>query len=84
MKELFQWLADEIAEIFNIFFDAIYNGFAALIALIPVPGFFADATTLMGQLPNDVMYWIYLFQVPFGLSIAVSAYSIRFAIRRIT
>lgn len=83
MGGIIEWLAEELRRILTNLLDAILDGIVALLSLIPVPQAFTDASTLMQSLPNDLMYFIYLFQVPYGLTLVTGAYAARFAIRRI-
>jgi hypothetical protein len=83
MSDFFEWLANEIAAIISGIIDSFYNGLVAVLALIPVPDAFTNAATLMAQVPESVMYFIYLFQIPYGLTVLIPAMSARFLIRRI-
>ena len=79
----YEWLIDEIKFLFIAFTDSILSGCAALIKAIPAPDFMANATTLSSGLTADLLYFTTMFQVPFGLSVCVAAYSLRFILRRI-
>lgn len=42
-----------------------------------------DLNSLFGQLPENIWYFLNLFQIPMGISLLISAMISRFAIRRI-
>ncbi len=58
-----------------------FEGIANLFDAIPVPDFLINAHNF--TLTDDILFYTSLFQVPAGLAIIVSAYVIRFLIRRI-
>ncbi|MES9872661.1 MAG: hypothetical protein ABW146_06105 [Candidatus Sedimenticola sp. 6PFRAG7] len=76
LKELFEWLGQKI-------FESIMDAAAKLIENIPVPSFFNTASAKIGQLGADVGYWIGPFELDFGVGVILTAYTLRFILRRI-
>lgn len=75
------WLATELKELFKWIMVQILNAVAAFIEWIPVPDFLQNIGNF--QLPDTVIYFTTLFQVPEGMAIMVSAYTLRFFLRRL-
>jgi hypothetical protein len=61
----------------------IMTGLAAVLSLIPVPAFLTNAGGVMGAMPPGVAYLAQAFEIPAGVAILISAYTIRFFIRRL-
>lgn len=62
-------------------FEQLLTGFVFVLELIPVPSYMTNATSL--TLPEGVVYFIHVFELPFGAGIMASAWSLRFVIRRL-
>ena len=74
-------IVTEIKLLFIYLFEQILSGFTAFFALIPVPDFLNDVGSF--SLPPSMIYFTDLFMVPEGIAIIVSAYTLRFLIKRI-
>jgi hypothetical protein len=61
----------------------ILDKLAGLIESIPVPEFFSQANSALASIPSEVGYFIEPMNFGVGLSMIISAYIIRFIIRRI-
>jgi hypothetical protein len=72
----FDWLIQEVVQL-------VLAGLAAVLALIPVPSWLMGAAGVMGAMPPGVAFVANAFMLPQGLAIIISAYTIRFVIRRI-
>ena len=77
------WFVDEIKLIFVFLLDAVFQGALSLIEAIPAPDFLLNASSLSLSLPSQVLFFTTLFKLPQGVSLVVSAYILRFAVRRI-
>lgn len=75
------WLSDELKALVLWAYDAILQSLVELIDLIPVPDFLADMETI--TIPGTVAWAVEPLQLEFGISVCVSAYIARFAVRRI-
>ena len=64
-------------------FELMMSALADLLSAIPVPAFILDMPTLFASVPAGITWGFWLFNVGFGVSITVSAYVLRFLIRRI-
>jgi len=72
----FQWLA---VKVFTLIFDAL----VAVLSLIPVPEWLSSISGNISGLSGGILFFIEPFQLGTGLSWIVSAYLLRFLIRRI-
>jgi len=61
--------------------DAILSGLASLIELIPAPDFLTNTGTI--AIPESIAWAASAFQLDYGLTVIVSAYTLRFILRRI-
>lgn len=75
------WLVEEIKSLFVWAWLKILGVVASFIEWLPVPDFLQNISSF--QLPDTVIYFTTLFQVPAGMAIIVSAYLSRFILRRI-
>ena len=75
------WLIAEIKLLFVYLYEGILNGLLGALNAIPVPDFLQSIGSL--SLPPSVIYFSNAFQLPVGISIVVSAYILRFLIRRL-
>lgn len=74
--DFFQWLAVKLCV---LVFDAII----AVLNLIPVPAWLGEISGNIGSLPSGVLFFIGPFQFGTGMAWVVSAYLLRFLIRRL-
>lgn len=74
------WLVNEIRLIFVGIYSSILDSIAGLFSSIPTPNFLLAAVP---ELPPSIMYFADLFMIHYGLSAMVSAYILRFLVRRI-
>lgn len=75
------WLIDEFKLLFVWIYNGLLSGLAAVFEAIPAPSFLLNVSSY--SLPDSVLYFTTLFQMPAGVAIMVSAYSARFILRRI-
>jgi len=64
-------------------FELLMVGLAELVNAIPVPDWVNDASGLFSGLPAGVAWGFYIFNFAFGLGVIISAYVLRFIIRRL-
>jgi hypothetical protein len=83
LKMILDWLLGFIdwigIELSKIFLAAL----AAIINAIPVPSWMANAGGAVANIPPGVAYFVQSMQISTGATIMVSAYIIRFVIRRL-
>ena len=77
------WLVNLLLWLPRKLFSQLGEGFVELISSIPVPDFVSQADYAFASLPSGVVYAISFFRVPEGLAMIISAYILRFIIRRI-
>lgn len=89
-QRLFDWLNDafdSIIEFFKLFpewiFEHLVDDFIAFFNAIPVPDFFAMAANAFGNIPDSVVYFAQPFHIGTGISMILTAYFLRFVIRRL-
>jgi hypothetical protein len=83
LKDFAQWLYDVLMWLPRWTVDQVLSGLAALIQAIPVPSFINDFMTSAASLSGDVVWWLDLLQVQWGLSCMTTALIARFVLRRI-
>lgn len=76
-----KWIQDELKAFFYWLYDCLMMGFAAVVESIPVPDFLSSNNSYV--LSSTVSWFLEPFNVPYGVSIIVSAYIARFILRRI-
>jgi len=78
-----QWLIDVLLWLPLKLWDLLLTGCEELIAWLPVPDFFTGASTSLASIPGEVAYFAQALALPAGLSMMLTAYVIRFVIRRL-
>lgn len=81
-----QYLQDIINFLTNLplhLFSLLLSGLAALLNGIPAPSFFTDASGWIGSIPTLAAYLLSALQIGSLVTILVSAFALRFLIRRI-
>ena len=76
IRDFFIWLFDYVL-------DAIFNGIISMLELIPVPTFIEDMGSSADSITGISAYYLGVFNVGSGIGIILSAYLIRFSIRRL-
>jgi hypothetical protein len=83
IRRALSWLHDFALWLPLHIFKLLCDGLAALINFIPAPGFFSSAAGWIGAIPGPVAYLLSSLQIGTGVTILVTAYTLRFLIRRI-
>lgn len=76
LKDLLLWLPLKIWEL-------LLDGLASVLEAIPVPDFVSTATGAFSSIPGNVLFFANYFAVGEGIAMVLSAYALRFLIRRI-
>lgn len=74
-------LLEGLGQLVVSFWNYLLSGLSSLFELIPAPAFLSNLATT--DIPSGVAWAADIFQIEFGLSVIVSAYTLRFIIRRI-
>ena len=77
------WLFDLVTYALQFVWQTLMAALAAVLNAIPVPDFLTNAVNVIGAMPPGVAYVCAAFQVPAGITILVTAYTVRFVVRRI-
>jgi hypothetical protein len=64
-------------------FGWLMDGLSALINSVPVPQFMTDLAGNASAIPPEVMFFVEPFGIDTGAAIIVTAYTLRFLIRRL-
>jgi hypothetical protein len=83
LQQLAQWLQDLLIGFPLYILGLLLTGLEALIAAIPVPSFFSSAAGWVAAIPAFPAFLLQGLQIASGLVIVLSAYVIRFLIRRL-
>jgi hypothetical protein len=90
MSFLIQWLVQAVSWAFNVLLALplhlwvlVLGGLQGAVNAIPVPGFFADASNYVAQIPPLVAYISSGMQIPYGLGVITTAWLFRWILRRI-
>ena len=80
-SELLTWFFEELKIFSTWLLGNILEGFAAVLNAIPLPDFLLNIPSY--TLPPSVSFYAQYFEIEFGFTVLVSAYTIRFILRRI-
>jgi len=83
LQTLFAWLATYLLDLPLYILSLLLVGLATFINDIPAPSFFSSAAGWISSLPPLVAYVLGALQISTGVTILVTAYTLRFLIRRI-
>lgn len=83
MSEILQWLLDLWLWLPRQLFAWLLDALAALVESIPVPDFVSQASAALSSIGGNVLFFAEKFAVPEGVAMVLSAYVLRFLIRRI-
>jgi len=83
IKQILDWLLLFVDWVFLECAKFVLAGLAAVMAAIPVPSWVSGASGAVAAIPAGVAYLIGSMHIADGCTILVSAYIIRFLIRRL-
>lgn len=90
MGDLLSWLSSAFQQLVNFFeglplhiLTALLSGLSALINWIPAPAFFSNLSGWIGSIPPLAAFLLSALQIGSLVTILVTAYTLRFVIRRI-
>ena len=78
-----QWVWQFISNLPLRIFQGLLDALAGVINALPVPSFFAQASGAFAGLSSGVVCFITPFELGYGLSVVLGAYSLRWILRRI-
>jgi hypothetical protein len=83
ISQILAWLLSFVGWVLTETAKLVMAALAAIVNAIPVPDWFANAGGAVANIPPGVAYLISSMHIESGAGIMVSAYTIRFLIRRI-
>jgi hypothetical protein len=83
MQKILDAIVDALLWIPRKLFELLMDGLGSLIEMIPVPSWFADATGYSAGIPAEIVFWVSPFELGYGVTVIMSAYLLRFIIRRL-
>lgn len=83
LGDVLQFIFDAIEWVIVKIFLVIAEGVIFLLNLIPVPGWMGDISGNIAAIDPGILFFVAPFQFTTGLAWVVSAYVLRFLIRRI-
>ncbi|WP_238214255.1 DUF2523 family protein [Pseudomonas sp. PAGU 2196] len=90
MTDFAEWLLSIIRDTLQFFVDIplkisewLWDALLSLLSTSVVLGMIQGAGELFSQIDPSVWYFMQIFQVPYGISAIMSAYVLRFMIRRL-
>ncbi|SDU51500.1 DUF2523 family protein [Pseudomonas yamanorum] len=83
LLSIFQEIIQFIINIPVAIADWLYQALLDLISASFIVGLITSAGELFGGIDSSVWYFLSIFQIPFGISVVMSAYLLRFLVRRI-
>lgn len=81
LADALQWLLDALLWLPLKLFELFMQGFVAVLSAIPVPAWMENMT--FANIPSSVAYFAEAMQIEYGIGIMVTAYIVRFIIRRL-
>lgn len=82
MKAL-KWVVEGILDVLEQLLGLVLDALATILSAIPVPTWVSTAQSAWNAIDGSVWFFLDPFQVPEGIAIIMSAYGIRFLIRRL-
>ena len=83
LTDFANWLGEKLKELIDWVLSGILNALASIIELIPVPAFFTDASSAFASIPSEIVFFMGPLELGYGIGVVLSAYTLRFIIRRI-
>lgn len=83
LSQFADWLWGMVKDAALWAFGGIMDAIGELLHKVPVPAWASDLGSNWANLSGQVGYWLEPFQVGTGVTIILSAYGIRFLIRRL-
>jgi hypothetical protein len=83
LADVLEWLKELLLYLPLHVWDGLLDGLASLVEAIPVPAFMQNLGSLFAGLSPGIAYFLSPLSLGTGVSMVLSAYAIRFLIRRI-
>lgn len=83
LNDLWQGNWDALLQLPQLFYSWIADGLIAFFVWLPVPEFFTTAAQAFSSVPPDIIFYANALQISEGIAMCLSAYLLRFILRRI-
>lgn len=83
LGQILEWVVDFVQWVFVKLAILVFDAIIAVLSLIPVPEWMAELSTNIGSIGSGFLFFIAPFQFGTGIAWVVSAYVLRFLIRRL-
>lgn len=83
LSDFAQWLIDTLLWLPRKLWAELLDGLATLVESMPVPDFVTTAQSAFSGIPSSVLFFLDKFAFAEGLAMVLSAYLLRFLLRRI-
>jgi hypothetical protein len=83
LNAFLEWVLEVVLWLPLQLYKLLCEGLVLVLQAIPVPDWMESAATAFGAIPSGVAYFLQAMEIPFGIAVVASAYTIRFLIRRI-
>jgi hypothetical protein len=83
LSRILLWFVDFAEWVGKWIWQEVIGALATLLTAIPVPSWLSGMPDLIGSTPSGVAWLLGAFELPSGLAIIVSAYTLRFLLRRL-
>jgi hypothetical protein len=83
LSQILAWLVEFVQWIGDLAISTVLGALTTLLNAIPVPGWMSSAPSVLSGVPSGVVWLFQILQLPAGLTIILSAWLLRFLIRRI-
>ena len=83
LQSILTWLFGLVTWALQQCWNLVLLGLAAVLNALPVPSWLSSAPSVFAAMPDSMAYFGSVFQVSNGVQIMLSAYVIRFVIRRL-
>lgn len=83
VENLIDSILDTLLNFPAYIYERLGDGIVEFFEWIPVPGFFNSAKNAFSSIPPDIIFYGNAFQIAPGIAMIITAYLLRFAIRRI-
>lgn len=83
LSDFAEWLKDLLLWLPLKVWEMLLDGLATVLESIPVPDFVSTASGAFSSIPGNVLFFANFFALGEGIAMVLSAYAVRFLIRRI-
>ncbi|NKF24814.1 hypothetical protein [Solimonas marina] len=83
LQSFLSWLNDTLLYVPKWVLEKLLAGLSALLSAIPVPDWMSAASGYLSGIPSGVVWFLDIMHFGFGVTVVLSALTLRFLIHRI-